>query len=464
MNQDVTSWTLTTILKNLQAGKITIVEYLTDLLAYSQSHDYLQAYITNTGEQALAKAKTIRQRKLDLLLHGIPFAVKDNIDVAGIPTTAATPRLKQHIPSISSGIWQKLALQGALLFGKASMHELAYGVTGQCTGSPTALNPCSLHHLAGGSSSGTASAVAAGFVPAGLGTDTGGSVRIPAAVCGIYGFRPTTGRYPDSGIVLISPTRDTVGIMARDIEDILLLDGIITGTNHSQYFAHPEPTLIKLAVPKNAWENIDTEVESILSNALSLLQLAGCKLIHTNMNIVGGGVDELLKIAFTIPAAETLNSIACYLRETKSTATVNEIICSIASADVRDIFQMLSNTPVSSDRYHESLALQGGVRELADNEYQNLAVDAVIMPTVITTAAISTIGHSINIRGTNTPTFHAYIRNTASAAVLGRPSITIPVGKTSKGLPVGLMFDGRPHEDASLLKLAKQCTNLLHSR
>lgn len=460
MSQDVTTWSLTTTLQNMRAGKISTVEYLADLLAYSKLHRSLEAYITNTGEQAFAAAQTPHKRDATLLLQGIPFAVKDNIDVAGIPTTAGTPRLKQHIPTINSGIWQNLASQGALLFGKASMHELAYGVTGQCTGSPTALNPCNNHHLAGGSSSGTASAVAAGFVPVGLGTDTGGSVRIPAAVCGIFGFRPTTGRYPNDGIVLISPTRDTAGIMARNIEDILLLDGIITGKNHSVPTVKTTPQLIKFALPKHAWENIDTEVEHILLNCLYLLQKAGYTVIHTNADIYGGLTDELLSVATTIPAAETLDAIANYLKETHSTATVEDVIQNIASQDVRNVLLPLIDTPIPHHIYHEALTKQKNLRELANKVHRKLDVDAVITPTTITTAAPVDINNYININGTDIPTFQAYIRNTASAPVLGRPSITIPVGKTSKGLPVGLMLDGFPNDDVPLLQIALQCSRL----
>lgn len=460
MSLDVTTWSLTVTLQKLREGKISLVEYLTDLLAHSKQHNNLGIYITDTGEQALALAKAMPLRDPTKLLYGIPLVVKDNIDVAGVPTTAGTPRLKHHIPQMSSGVWQQLNAQGALLFGKTSMHELAYGVTGQCTGSPTALNPRHTHYLAGGSSSGTATAVAAGFVPAGLGTDTGGSVRIPAAVCGICGFRPTTGRYPNSGIVLISPTRDTVGIMARSVDDIMLLDSIITGTPYPTDDLDSAALAMTLAVPEQAWSNLDPDVEHLVLSALSTLQNVGYNLVNTGADIHGGPSDKLLDVATAIPAAETFEAIAAYLKETGSDITVEDVIHSIASPDVRDVLLPLWTHPVSQQSYHDALTKQAHLRELAANAYRHYAVDAVITPTTMTTAAPVDIGDEIMINGMNIPTFLAYIRNTAPAPVLGNPSITIPIGQTAKGLPVGLMLDGAPHSDKQLLQLALQCSRL----
>lgn len=460
MSQDVTTWSLIVTLQKLREGKISTEEYLADLLAYQKQHNDLGAYITETGEQALATAKANPTRDPTKLLQGIPFVAKDNIDVAGVPTTAGTPCLKHHIPKVSSGVWQKLEAQGALLFGKTTLHELAYGVTGQITGAPTALNPRNTHYLAGGSSSGTAAAVAAGFVPAGFGTDTGGSVRIPAAVCGIVGFRPTTGRYPDNGIVLISPTRDTVGIMARSVEDIMLLDSIIMGMPYVPEDVDSHAQAMTLAVPENAWSNLDPDVERLVVNALTTLQNVGYDLINTGADIHGGPSDALLEVATAIPPAETLSAIATYLKQTRANVTVEEVIRGVASPDVRSVLLPLLDDPVSPQAYHDALEKQKQLRALARKAYQHYGVDAVVTPTTITTAAPVDVGDEITINGITLPTFLAYIRNTAPAPVLGNPSITIPIGKTAKGLPVGLMFDGAPNSDKQLLQLALQCSRL----
>lgn len=463
MSIEVASWSLTTAIHNLQQGKLSAEEYLTDLISHGNSHSNLGTYITPTSGHALIAARAADSMPQKGPLFGIPLVVKDNIDVAGVPTTAATPSLKGHIPTTDSEVWQRLTSAGAILLGKTSMHELAYGITGICTGSPTALNPVNTNYLAGGSSSGTAAAIAAGFAPAGLGTDTGGSIRIPAAVCGIFGFRPTTGRYPHAGVVRISPTRDTVGLMARSIEDILLLDEIITGTNHSTEQPSPTPKSVRLAIPESAWDHLDPEVERITTNALSVLENAGYKLINTGVDIHGGPSNELLDTAIAIPPPETLAAISAYLAETGSTITAEEVIKETASPDVRSILSPLLDTSLPHHAYHAALTKQEQLQALANEARHRYNIDAIVTPTIITPAAPVDVADYINIEGVEIPTFLAYIRNTAPAAVLATPSITIPIGKTAEGLPVGLQLDGHPNSDTKLLQLALQCSQLFPS-
>lgn len=460
MNRDSVNWSLTTALKNLQTGKLSVEEYVTELLAHSKSHQELAAYITDTGEQALAAARAIDAKDSANPLQGIPLVVKDNIDVAGVATTAATPRLQKHIPNDDSLAWQRLAAAGALLFGKTSMHELAYGITGVCTGAPTALNPINKDYLAGGSSSGTAAAVAAGFAPAGLGTDTGGSIRIPAAVCGIFGFRPTTGRYPHDGVIRVSPSRDTVGVMARSMEDIILLDKIISGDSTQATNNNTNPHSIRLALPEQAWNHLDPEIERVTSDALSSLQIAGYSLVATGADIHGGPSNELLDIAIAVPPAETLKALAAYLSVTGSDATAEEVIRDIASPDVRHILSPLLEETNLHHAYPAALAAQEQLRTAAAESRRSHNVQAVITPTTVLPAPPLDVGDYVDVEGVQIPTFLAYIRNTAPSAVLGTPSVTIPIGVTSNGLPVGLQIDGHPTKDAELLQLAFQLSQL----
>lgn len=460
MNRDAVNWSLTTALKNIQAGKLSAEEYVTELLAHSKSHQELAAYITDMGEQALAAAREIKGKDSANPLQGIPLVVKDNIDVAGVPTTAATPRLKKHVPNTDSLAWQRLAAAGALLFGKTSMHELAYGITGICTDAPTALNPVNKDYLAGGSSSGTAAAVAAGFAPAGLGTDTGGSIRIPASNCGIFGFRPTTGRYPDAGVIRISPSRDTVGVMARSMEDIILLDKIIAGDNKQATNIDSNPQSVRLALPEQAWNHLDPEVERVTSDALSIMQIAGYSLVATGADIHGGPSNELLDVAIAVPPAETLKALAAYLSSTGANATAEEVIRDIASPDVRHVLRPLLDETNLHHAYPEALAAQERLRTAAAESRKSHNIQAIVTPTTILPAPPVDIGDYVDIEGVEIPTFLAYIRNTAPSAVLGTPSVTIPIGVTTDGLPVGLQIDGHPAKDAELLQLALQLSQL----
>jgi mandelamide amidase len=465
MIAEAATWSLTTALGALRAGRLSAEEYLTDLLAHERSHGGLGAYITPTGEQALvaARAADRSDSSSSRPLHGVPLVVKDNIDVAEVPTTAAMPRLRDHVPFADSAAWRRLAGAGALLLGKTSMHELAFGVTGACTGAPTALNPVDLRYLAGGSSSGTAAAVAGGLAPAGLGTDTGGSARIPAAVCGITGFRPTTGRYPHEGVLRIAPSRDTIGLMARDVEDLLLLDAVLTSrdiTGMPPLASPPQPP--RLAVPEPGWSGLDSEVDRVASAALTTLQRCGCVLVKAGTETQGGSRDLLLEVATTVPLAETPEAVTAYLAATGSTVTFDEVVSAVASPDVRNTLTPLTAEPARTlDRYRAALAAEHDFRTTARAARRALGVSASVMPTTILPAAPVGVGEHVLLGGTRVSTFLCYIRNTAPAAILSLPSVTIPAGTTAGGLPVGLQLDGHPHADTELLRLALHCSRLL---
>ena len=210
-------------------GELSALAYAEALLACAAERRALNAFIHHDadGVRAAARAADAARRDGASLgpLHGVPLALKDNLDTAGMPTTGGTPGLRRHRPMQNAPVVQKLLDAGAIAFGKANLHELAYGITNNNGGFGAARNPYDAARIPGGSSGGVGAAVGARIVPAGIGTDTGGSVRIPAALCGIVGFRPTTGRWSTAGVVPISHTRDTPGPMARSVADCVLLDG-----------------------------------------------------------------------------------------------------------------------------------------------------------------------------------------------------------------------------------------------
>ena len=219
----------------LHAGKTTSTEIVSELIARAGAMAYLNAYITLDAEAALARAQELDEMRKqgDILgpLHGVPLVVKDNIHVAGLPNTAGTPGLADFRPETDSPAVAALRAAGAIILGKTNLHELAYGITGYNAAYGAVGNPYDPTAIAGGSSSGTACAVSAGLAPAGLGTDTGGSVRIPASLTGVVGFRPSSGRYDSSAITPVSHTRDTVGVIARNVDDVILIDAVIALDN-----------------------------------------------------------------------------------------------------------------------------------------------------------------------------------------------------------------------------------------
>lgn len=452
MNRGVAGWSMGTAINAMKERKISAAEYLTDLMNHEKEVGNFGAYITSTFEQAQSQVIS----GSNSILHGIPLVVKDNIDVAGVPTTAGTPGMICLIPEHHSEVWGRLSACGAVLAGKASMHELAYGITGINSAFPTAQNPAIKGYLAGGSSSGTAAAVSAGLVPAGLGTDTGGSVRLPAAHCGIVGFRPTTGRYSSKGVVRISSSRDTVGLMARNVKDIIILDEIINSRPYKEVEGIFSSAIPTLGLPEGAWQSIEPDVADVLYRAIEKLKAAGWIITRTGQEIHGGNTERLLHVATLIPLAETSHMVNEYLQKHGSDVTFSYILKKIASPDVKDILQSTEKAPVSPQDYQDVLQQQASLRSEAWQAFKNLTLSAVVVPTSVITAPPL----DISARD-GTKTFLKYIRNTAPAAVLGYPSITIPAGITPSGCPVGIQFDGLPGHDRAVLNLALRCSLIL---
>lgn len=446
-------WTLRQARAALGRGAIDAVDYLARLTERKTRLAGLCAFVGDAAARPPATPPAAGP------LGGMPLAVKDNIDVAGVPTTACTPALRHHTPGRDSVVWERCAEAGAVLMGKTTLHELAYGVTGAHPGELTARNPVAPDRLAGGSSSGTAAAVAAGVVPAGLGTDTGGSIRIPAALCGVVGFRPSTGRYPHQGVVRISPTRDTVGVMARSVEDVQLLDTVLSG---APPLPDPPPSAPPvLALPRAAaWTELDPEVTRVMRAACDSLRDAGWSLRELPEPVYDTG--ELMEAATAVPLAETPAALTAYLSHHGSPLTGEAVIEEIASPDVRALLApILTGHVVGPDRYH---AARRAARRTAASALRALRLSeasAFMSPTTITPAPPLGTGRWVECGDRRVPTFTTYIRNTAAAAVWGWPSLTLPAGYTSHGLPVGLLLDAPRHHDRQLLALGRRCARHL---
>ena len=213
-------------------------------------------------------------------LDGLALAVKDNIDTADLATTGGT-RTRTGPAAADAPPLARLLADGALLAGKTNLHELAFGITSNNAAFGPVRNPHDQKMIAGGSSGGTAAAIAAGVVPGGLGTDTGGSARIPAALCGIAGFRPTTDRYPAGGLVPLAQTRDTIGPMGRGVADVALLDAFMAGEDTA--LAEIAPDAIRLGVPRRVlWDGLEPAVAARCEAVLPRLSAAGVTIVESD--------------------------------------------------------------------------------------------------------------------------------------------------------------------------------------
>ncbi|MFF4986760.1 amidase family protein [Streptosporangium saharense] len=444
----------------LREGRLSCEEHARDVLDRCAEHASSNAFVTLDADRLLTAARAADREGTAArrLLHGVPLVVKDNIDVALLPTTAGTPALRHHRPRRSAEVWRRLAGAGALVLGKTGMHELAYGVTGQNAAFGTVGNPVAPGFICGGSSSGTAAAVAAGLAPAGLGTDTGGSVRVPAALCGLVGMRPTTGRYPASGVLRVSRTRDTVGVIATDLADVAFLDALLAADPAGPFPCPREPSprpdgRIRLLLPRSAWAGLDPRVAAVAAARLRDLRRAGADLVEVDPPEPASLLGEA---AMAVPLHETWHELAFYLARCETCRDPGELVRRIASPDVADVLTPLLYGPaVSDESYRHALRVQDDLADAAFGLLCGHRADAFLSPTTILPAAPADVGAE--------SVFLPYIRNTAFAAVTGWPSISLPAGATPEGLPVGLLLDTPPYTDRVLLELATRCARIWHS-
>lgn len=453
---DPAALTATQVLAAFRAGRLTAVAYAQALLDRCRDLAWLNAFIGGTSEALLLEAREAdnrrRRGRSAGILDGLPIVIKDNIDVAGWATTAGTPGLEEHVPDTTAPVAAALFEAGALMLGKTNMHELAYGITSNNGAFGPVRNPYGVRRIAGGSSGGTGTAVAARMVAAGLGTDTGGSVRIPAALCGIAGLRPTTHRYSQAGIVPISHSRDTAGPMAQGVADIALLDGVITGESA------PLETIrlkdLRLGVPRRSFfEAIEPEVLTIVEALFQRLQQAGVVLVEADPE----GMRELLRdLGRAVAFHETPPDIVKYLAASGAPTTFDRIVADLGSPDVAAIFAEIIQNPVSEALYRAARDdRMPRLRSLFQDYFARHRVAAIIFPATALTASAIGEDEQVMLCGRPVSTFAAFLRNTEPATLAGLPGIVLPAGRSpAEGLPVGVELDGPPGSDRRLLAIA----------
>jgi mandelamide amidase len=448
--------------KAIRNGEITAERLADALLARAALRADLGAFIALEPDRVREAARKSDQQRASGAslgpLHGVPLALKDNLNTTELPTTGGTPGLAGNRPKRNAAIVDKLFAAGAIMLGKCNLHELAYGITNNNAAYGPARNPYALDRIPGASSGGTAVAVAARMAPGGIGSDTGGSVRIPAALCGIVGLRPTTGRWSQAGIVPISHTRDTAGPITRNVADCTLLDGVVTGGPTE---IAPAPLKgLRFGVPRrHFWENLDTELEQICESALRRLTDAGVVLVDVDMSEEASLDGEA---GFPIALYETVTDLNRYLAEHETGLDYAGLVAKVASPDVKGILQsLIGANAVPEPAYQKALQQRSVLQDAYRRHFGEHRIAAIIFPTTPAPAVRIGEDETFMLNGNAVPTFPTFIRNTSPGSVGGIPGISLPVGITAAGLPVGMELSGPEASDHQLLAIAAALEPLL---
>jgi mandelamide amidase len=449
---------------------VTSVELTQAYLAQARASGSLNAFITLAETQALAAARQadaeIAAGRPPRPLQGVPLVVKDNIHVAGMPNTAGTPALRSFLPSQSAPVAQRLLDAGAVILGKTNMHELAFGISGYNEGFYTVQpigvrNPYDRSRIAGGSSSGTGAAIGARAAPGGLGSDTGGSVRIPSALSGIAGLRPTIGRYSQEGITPISHSRDTAGPMAQTVADVALLDAVITGGT----VASPASlTGVRLGVYRAYFfADLDADTKVVTDAALEKLRQAGATIVEVDMPQLKMANDAA---SFPVALYEAYDDLKAYLANYGTGLTVEQVASMIASKDVKGTYDGLvvpRKLPTPSGLIDAAPVYDAAMKQarpallaIFNDAFQKNRIDALIGPTTPRVAVTQ------GPEASSLETFLLFIRNTDPGSNAGIPGLTVPAGLgPSTRLPVGLSLDGPRGSDERLLALGQAIEKVL---
>ena len=441
----------------IRSGEVKAEDLATALLQRAKALNALNAFV-NLDETIVldaARAADLHRASGKAMgpLHGVPIALKDNINTAAFPTTAGTPGLRQHRPKANAPVAQALIDAGAITFGKVGLHELAFGVTSNNAGFGAIHNPFDPRHVPGGSSGGSGAAVGARIVPASIGTDTGGSVRVPASFCGVLGFRPTVRRWPQAGIVPISATRDTAGPLARQAADLAVIDAVVTRADGALAAASLKG--MRIGVPRSYfWEDLEPETARICGAALDTLKHAGAVLVEADLPGIGA-INEA--VSFIVALYEARRDIDRYLEGEGAPQRFADLVAEAASPDVKGTLASLLDpaTAIPEQVYRDAMTVhRPKLIELYRGYFAAQNVTSVIFPTTPLPAPLIGEDETVTLNGRVLPTFLTIIRNTDPGSNAGIPGISVPVGVTSGGLPVGLAFDAPSGGDRDLLGLA----------
>lgn len=456
---ELTFMTATELSVLIRGKRLSPVELTQHLLKRIETIDpILHSYITPLPELALKQAReaeeNIMEGKYIGPLHGIPIGIKDNYYTKNIKTTDGSKLFSEFVPEASATIVKKLLKAGTIMLGKQNMHELAAGSTGTNPFFGTTRNPWNINYMPGGSSGGGTASLASGLATIATGTDTFGSIRLPAAMCGVYGLKPTCGLVSTYGIFPTAWSLDTAGPMARSVSDLAIMLDYMAGfdpkdpaslhireTNYAENL-NKGMRGVKIGIPRYYLEGLDSDIEKLFYNTMEILKKLGA---------------ELKEIV--IPELE-MSEFAGYLTVTGEASAFHykwlQTDSEDYSQDIRTFFLAgaLTNTP----KYIQAQQARRKMVEAFHKAFDE--VDILLGPTIpITTPAFSASWVKQNLE-----VVKQCLPFTVPVNLTGTPALAVPMGFDSKGLPAGMQFIGNHLSEKLLLQIGKawEETNPLH--
>lgn len=384
------------------------------------------------------------------------LAVKANIAVRGFRRSAGCRGLDRGPEEADAPVVAALREAGAVVVGITNMHELAFGITSNNAAFGPVRHPADPTRAAGGSSGGSAVAVARGDVPVALGTDTGGSVTIPASLCGVIGFRPSTGRWPGAGIVGLSWTRDSPGLFARTVADVERLDAVIApgndGGNYGGNDGGVPASRARLGIPAELVEELDPATAAAFGTALDTW---GDSVETVDVQL--GRVLDLARAA-EMPIAlwesrRLLADVAAAVFGRAPEAAFARLVETVGSPDVRAILEAELAHPITAEEYARAQAEVIRARTLYASLLTEQGLDGLVFPGTPAPAPLLGQDETVEHLGEQVPTFGLYTRNTGQGTMLGAPMLTLPAAIPDGGLPIGVTLQGARFNDRALLAL-----------
>jgi aspartyl-tRNA(Asn)/glutamyl-tRNA(Gln) amidotransferase subunit A len=424
----------------IRARTISCVELIEQTLKDIRERDKFCSLITVTGEQALA---TARETDAELAagkdrgpFHGIPIAFKDLFYTRGVKTTAGSLVYKDFVPEYDAAVVERLQNAGAISIGKTNLHEIAFGITSKNPHYGFVLNPLDPKRLAGGSSGGSAALVAGGFLPMALGTDTGGSIRVPASFCGIAGLKPTYGLVSRHGVLPLAFSLDHVGPLGSCVEDCALaLDAMVGGEDYNA----PAPADLKglrVGVPRTFFfERLADDVRAAVEEALNQLRRLGAEVRDVE-------TPDFREMNATARVAQLAETAAIYVNRHDKTQFGDDVWALLEQGRM-----IMGHEYVNAQR----------LRTLFRREFDELwtKVDVLVGATTPMTAPLLE-QTTVMIQGEEENVRMAATRLVRAINLLGEPALSMPCGKGSDGMPVGLQLIARPYGEKTLVRVGKR--------